>query len=233
MQIDPVQEWQRITAAYREKSPEELLELARDFADLTETAQQALRSEMRSRGMRDPEAPPERPVARQQPPPREKEDRFDNPDSDVFFSSMPKIVDDEDGAQEDAASPDYSWFTYLCECETRQQALELCEVLQRANINNRYRTHGLPYPQVYVAADQLEQARLIADKPIPQDIIDELKIEVPEYEVPKCPKCGTEDPLLESVEPTNHWRCENCDNEWDDPAAPTDTDAAKTANGSS
>lgn len=230
MQIDPVQEWQRLTAAYREKSPEELRELARDLADLTDTAQQALRSEMRSRGMGDPEAPPEKTIARQQSPPREKEDRFDNPDSDVFFYSMPKIVDDDDDIQEDAASRDYSWFTYLCECETRQQALELCEVLQRANIDNRYRTHGLSYPQVYVAADQLEEARLIAEKPIPQDIVDDLKVEVPEYEVPKCPKCGTEDPLLESVEPTNHWHCENCDAEWDDPPASTGGVAEKIAN---
>jgi hypothetical protein len=39
MQIDPVQEWQRLTAEYREKYDGELLELARDYADLTEPAQ--------------------------------------------------------------------------------------------------------------------------------------------------------------------------------------------------
>jgi hypothetical protein len=57
MQIDPVLEWQRLTAEYRQKGEEELLELARDFADLTETAQQALRQEMRSRGLGDPQSP--------------------------------------------------------------------------------------------------------------------------------------------------------------------------------
>jgi hypothetical protein len=37
---------------------------------------------------------------------------------------------------------------------------------------------------------------------------------------PVCPKCGTPDPLLESVEPTNQWRCEACNNLWSDsPAA--------------
>ncbi|MGH9562768.1 MAG: hypothetical protein ACRD3S_15055, partial [Terracidiphilus sp.] len=64
-------------------------------------------------------------------------------------------------------------------------------------------------------------------------IIDDLKVEVPEYEVPNCPKCGTEDPLLESVEPTNHWRCENCDAEWDDPAAAAGADTEKIADPSS
>jgi hypothetical protein len=31
-----------------------------------------------------------------------------------------------------------------------------------------------------------------------------------------CPQCGTPDPLLESVEPTNQWRCEVCNHTWQD-----------------
>ena len=53
MQADPIAEWQRLTEHYREMSDEELGELACDFDDLTETAQQVLRSEMRSRGLGD------------------------------------------------------------------------------------------------------------------------------------------------------------------------------------
>jgi hypothetical protein len=33
-----------------------------------------------------------------------------------------------------------------------------------------------------------------------------------------CPKCGAVDPILESVEPTNHWHCEACDKRWQDAA---------------
>jgi hypothetical protein len=33
---------------------------------------------------------------------------------------------------------------------------------------------------------------------------------------PTCPNCGAPDPLLESVEPTNQWRCEACDHLWSD-----------------
>ncbi len=39
---------------------------------------------------------------------------------------------------------------------------------------------------------------------------------------PACPKCGTPDPLLESVEPTNQWRCEACDHIWSDPVLADD-----------
>ena len=34
---------------------------------------------------------------------------------------------------------------------------------------------------------------------------------------PACPQCGAPDPLLESVDPTNQWRCESCGNVWSDP----------------
>lgn len=210
MQIDPVQEWQRLTAAYREKSPEELRELARDLADLTETAQQALRSEMHSRGMGDP---------------ARSED----------FSRDIQNEEKSDDVQ------DFTWKTPLCECES-QQARQLVRALKQAGIETwtggpgvyaRDKDWGPEMTRITVAADQLEQARQIMEKPIPQDIIDDLNAEVPEYEVPKCPKCGTEDPLLESVEPTNHWHCENCDTEWDDPLAPTGGVSEKIADSTS
>jgi ribosomal protein L37AE/L43A len=86
------------------------------------------------------------------------------------------------------------------------------------------------YPRVLVAADQLDQARAIAAQPIPQDIVDDSKTGAPEYEVPKCPKCGAEDPILESVEQANHWRCEQCEVEWTEPAEVTDGQAGKSEN---
>ena len=57
MQANPLEEWQRLSELYREKNEEELRELANDFTDLTETAQQVLRDEMRKRSMGDPGAP--------------------------------------------------------------------------------------------------------------------------------------------------------------------------------
>jgi hypothetical protein len=54
MQTDPALEWRRLAEHYREIGDDELRELAADFSDLTETAQQVLAQEMRSRGLADP-----------------------------------------------------------------------------------------------------------------------------------------------------------------------------------
>ena len=228
MQMDPVQEWQRLTAAYREKSPEELLELARDFADLTEAAQQALRSEMRSRGLGDPERPQSAPQSQlfskepnPVPPPRNAaSDPVDNIAFGAFGGRMPQLVPDTPDSHEADGPHDYTWKTPLCECETTEQAQQLIEALQQAGIDGwvehpgGYRSSALEYPRVLVAADQLDQARVIAAQPIPQQIADELKEEIPEFVEPKCPKCGSDDVVLEGVDPENTWRCEQCDAEW-------------------
>src|SRR5580693_2293672 len=53
MQADPILEMQRLAAHYRELSDDELRDLSADFANLTENAQQALRTEMQSRRLSD------------------------------------------------------------------------------------------------------------------------------------------------------------------------------------
>jgi len=95
-------------------------------------------------------------------------------------------------------------------------------MLQRAGIDTWIQAtggSGLSGPRILVAADQLDQAQLIAAQPVPQDILDEEKeLETaPAYELPVCPQCGAPDPTLESVEPTNTWLCESCDHTWSDP----------------
>jgi transposase-like protein len=68
-----------------------------------------------------------------------------------------------------------------------------------------------------VAADQLEQAQAVLASPIPQEVIEESQIKVPEFELPGCPMCGASDPLLESADPVNEWLCESCGAQWSDP----------------
>jgi hypothetical protein len=53
--LDSVKEWNRLTALYRDKNDQELEELGEAFQDLTEIAQQALRDELKARGMSDPD----------------------------------------------------------------------------------------------------------------------------------------------------------------------------------
>ena len=218
-------EWQRLTEHYRQISDEELCELAADLADLTPTAQDALRQELRSRGLGEPKTALQTLVARNK------------------TEAASALQQAEEGvrqpAEEEQAGPSvaYTWKTPLCGCDDQEQAWQISEVLRRAGIESWIERagarHFVPWPdefmegnlQVLVAADQLEQARAIAAQPIPQEIIDLSKADVPEYEPPVCPKCGAGDPVLESAEPTNAWLCEACGAEWADPVEEGETTA--------
>jgi hypothetical protein len=237
MQIDPIEEWQRLTAEYREKYDGELLELAHDYADLTQPAQQALSAEMRSRGLGDPANPSAGAVQRDPKTglsARPATDSIEESAGGVlseqsagvfgFGSTMPRLVPDTpDTDDKDDGPHEYTWKTPLCECETSEQAQQLVEALRKAGIDgwvddagsgSRYSMSSLDYPRVLVAADQLNQARAIAAQPIPREIIEEEKEEVPDFVEPKCPKCGSDDVVLEGVDPENTWRCEQCDAQW-------------------
>ncbi len=244
MQADPIREWQTLTAHYRELSDNELSELTADFNDLTETAQQVLRAEMRSRGLADPQAASPvalaenvplasnapsamnaRPVA---PSALDASASIHDPTVSplIAFGRSPELVPDNPDADSEEDSPvEYTWKTLLCECDTTQEASELSETLKQAGIESwiegpkpsaysAYASLDLINPRVLVAADQLEQARAIAARPIPPEIVEESETEVPEFIPPSCPKCGASDPVLEAVDPANSWKCELCGERW-------------------
>jgi hypothetical protein len=127
----------------------------------------------------------------------------------------------EKEVEEDDQSREFTWKTVLCDFPELEEARLLNMTLRRAGIESWVDGpgNGLSYSQVAVAADQLEQAREIAARPIPQEIIDEYNKWGEEYEPPVCPKCGAADPVLESVDPVNSWLCESCGEQWRDPAA--------------
>jgi len=208
-------------------SEDELDELAVDFGDLTETAKQALRSEMRSRGLDDPAAP----TISVKPP--------------IPLSNGSASVAPESEAEDNDASRDYTWKTVLCECSDYKEAWRIHAALARAGIESWIERQGSKYPtpwvgefmtgelQILVAADQLNQARAIAARPIPQDIVDESNTEVPEFVEPKCPMCGSDDVVLEGVDTENRWRCELCDAEWTDAATDAGPQGGTTADSAS
>ena len=210
MQIDPVQEWQRLTALYRDMGDVELRELAMQYGDLTEAAQQVLRDELKKRGLPDPLAP-RKPAFGSTP-------RTEKPNPDEWTPPEQQTEDEETDGD---ASADFTWKTRLCHCETTQQAWQLTLALRRAGIDAWAESPdgrgSVVLPRVMVAADQLDKARGIAAQPIPQDILDDSKTEVPEYEPSACPKCGEPDPVLEGSDPVNTWLCEACGAQWSDP----------------
>jgi ribosomal protein L37AE/L43A len=214
MQANPAEDWRMLAEHYREMSEGELEELAADIADLTETAQQVLRSELRNRGLGEPRAAgeaPNRPDRAALP----RHDWPEDPDAGEFPSAR------AGGNAESDLPREFTWKTTLCECEDRAEAWQICEVLRREGIESWIEPpgSGIVYPRVLVAADELDEAREIAARPIPQEIVELSHMEVPEFEAPKCPKCGAEDPVLEAVEPANAWLCEVCGKQWTEPAA--------------
>jgi hypothetical protein len=223
MHDNPAQDWQWLTENYRTMLDGELEELADDFGNLTETAQQVLRSELRNRGLPEPGAAGVTPTRPDASAGLRWASSVD-PDAGV---SQSKEVDRD----EDSSPREYTWKTQLCECETTEQANQIREMLRRAGIDSWVERPGTRWsvfsPRIVVAADQLQQAIEIARQPIPRDIVEQSTAEVPEFIAPRCPKCGVEDPVLESAEPTNSWLCEACGKQWTEPAIDADGEPEK------
>ncbi|MGB7137007.1 MAG: hypothetical protein WBD46_17095 [Acidobacteriaceae bacterium] len=219
MQSDPAGEWQRLTRLYGDKSDEELDDLADEFGNLTEVAQQVLRDERKKRGLSAAQAANPNPQPDRRP---------------VFGGWTPAMAEQNgergeshaEGGDEGSDLPrEYTWKTLLCTCDTHEEAWQLTEVLRRAGIEGWIEAPAqgsldVTGPRVMVAADQLEEARALAAQPIPQDIVDQSRVRVEDFVPPACPQCGAADPVLESVEPANQWNCENCGTRWKETATP-------------
>jgi ribosomal protein L37AE/L43A len=209
MQADPITEWQRLTELYREMNDGELEALDANKADLTEVAQQVLSDEVKKRGLNEP---------------RGAEEGTIQPGS---FAAPIDGVDSPtaDGSTEESEPPvEYTWKTMLCECEDQEEAWQIREVLRGAGIESwidrpgYYVAPGIGNLQIMVAADQIEKAHEITSRPIPQEIVEQSKMDIPDYEPPVCPSCGAADPVLEGADPVNSWRCESCGKQWTDAA---------------
>jgi len=215
MQIDPGIEWQRLTRVYGEKSDEELLELGEDFGNLTEIAQQVLRDEMKKRSL----AVPQESAAQ---PPQNRPPAFPRWTRAVSEPPAPTGEDEDQSDEQGEDRPrEYTWKTLLRTCDTGEEAWQICEMLKRSNIDcwivaPAQGSLDVTGPRVVVAADQLDEARAIAARPIPQEIIEQSKSPIEDFEPPACPECGAPDPLLEDIDPCNRWRCEACGAEWSD-----------------
>jgi hypothetical protein len=226
MQDDPIRYLKDLAHTYRQMSDRELLDLAGKPEDLTEAAQQALSEEMKLRrlGSRKPW-----PEAEEAPPvPMENFHRA-GVSRDASIGSEPE---DPNLGGEDEAATEYTWKTLLCDCVSNDQAGQLREALRRRGIESwagevSATSRRVIGPRVFVAADQLEEARAVAERPIPRDIVEDWNTPAPEFELPKCPRCGKNDSvMLVGTDPANTWYCEDCDAEWAEPQ-PADDDTER------
>jgi ribosomal protein S27E len=209
MQNNPAEEWRQLTETYRSMFDGELENLARNIDDLTETAREVLRGEMESRRLTLPGEMPK------QGPPHV---------AGKVVAEAHAGEPGEDG-ESDESPLEFTWKTLLCECDSSGQAWEIHKALGKAGIDSWVEQPGRDRVSticVVVAADQIDQAREIAARPIPQEMIDEYDQPTPEFVAPRCPQCGDDDPVLESAEPTNSWLCESCGHQWTEPEAGLD-----------
>jgi hypothetical protein len=223
-----MEEWRRLAALYSEMGDIEIRELAAQINDLTETAQQILHEELKKRAI------------------SEKSLNSYSTTRKAVEGSPEVHWDSEegnDGAEYVAEfrSVEYTWKTGLCRCDSIDEAAQRAEMLRRAGIDSWIQRPGARFVvpwlelgvgdiQINVPADQLEQAHAVIAQPVSQDIIDELKEHesAPAYEIPACPRCKAEDPILESVEPSNNWLCESCGYTWSDPVPDPTTPSLST-----
>ncbi|MGA3009583.1 MAG: DUF2007 domain-containing protein [Terracidiphilus sp.] len=211
MHEDTIADWQRLTQLYGEMGDVELEELNATIGDLTEVAQQVLRDEIKKRGLDEP-----RVTRGASEPPRYLAPLHEGPEDDSQT--------EEDNPEGGDLPHEYTWKTQLCECEDREEAWQIREVLRQAGIESWVEGpgsrfwDGMSIPRILVAADQFERAREIASQPIPQAIVEQSKMQVPDFEPPVCPSCGADDPILEGADPVNSWRCERCGQQWTDTA---------------
>ena len=197
---NPLEQWQRLAAHYRELCDEELLALADAPEDLTETARQVLAAELQTRGLKRNAAPaakiPE-PIVHQQLAQKAEDpcwrSAFGAARDNASFSmdpmsfiqeqmpgEMPLVEEQNEASDSEEASGqpcEMTWKTTLCDCETAEQALLLAEALRQKGVDawaEGPRTSmrwELSFNRVQVAADQLEEARRIAAQPIPAEVV--------------------------------------------------------------
>jgi hypothetical protein len=69
-------------------------------------------------------------------------------------------------------------------------------------------------PRVVVTPKDAERAAAILSEPSTDKLIAETEEAPEEFALPPCPACGSEETLLESVDPVNQWMCDDCGHTW-------------------
>jgi hypothetical protein len=190
--IGDAAQYQELRMLYASYGDEELIELSLGMGDLTEMAQEVLRSEIGRRGLKV-SAAPERAESTVM-----SED--DLADLRAFAALAPAecVFEYKDGRGASAAS-----------LALRDAGIE-CVVLQ--DDGSRMGVRG---PRVVVAPEDAEDAAAVLSQPLAERFRTEVEEATPaEFAVPACPKCGSRETLLEAVEPANQWQCDDCGHDW-------------------
>jgi len=187
-------QYQELAKLYGTYGDEELLVLARGMADLTETAQEVLKSEIARRGLTASVGE----TARPEEPSRLSEDELTNLRAYAALAPPECVFEFK---EEHGASAAY-------------RALEE-EGIDSVLLAGDGPGEGQRGPRVVVAPGDAQRAEALLSHPLAARFRSETAEETPaEFDLPVCPACGGGETLLETVDPVNHWSCEGCGHSW-------------------
>jgi hypothetical protein len=189
--IGDAAQYQELLTLYGSYGDDELIRLERGIGDLTEMAQEVLKSELARRGVKlaSGRKPVEAHVLTDE----------DLQDMRAYAELAPAecIFDFED---ERAASAAYYALTG-----------EGIEAIVVSPSGAKSDDRG---PRVVVTPKDAERAAAILSQPSPDELKAETEETPEEFALPRCPVCSGEETLLESVDPVNQWRCDHCGHTW-------------------
>ncbi len=189
--IGDAAQYQELLTLYGSYTDDELIGLGRGMADLTEMAQDVLGDELKRRGLS---------VASAREPVQVRvltDDDLQDMRSYAELAPAECIFDFED---ERAASAAY----YAL-------AGEGIEAIVVSPSGTKFDNRG---PRVVVTPKDAERAATILSQPSADELKAEAEETPEEFALPRCPACGGEETLLESVDPVNQWRCDDCGHTW-------------------
>lgn len=183
-------QYQELAALYRSYGDEELVALGRGMADLTEMAQEALTSELTRRRLK----------------------------IDSAGETVTRVISDEELADMRSYA-ELAPAECIFDFESERTAAAAYYALAREGVeaivvspsNSKPDNRG---PRVVVKPNDAERAATILSEPSTDKLIAEPDETPTDFDVPRCPSCGGEETLLESVDPVNKWRCDGCGHTW-------------------
>jgi hypothetical protein len=188
--IGDAEQYQELVALYGSYGDDELVELGRGMADLTQMAQEALKGELTRRGLKI--------VPAGEPVDARVLSEDDLADMRAYAESAPAecIFDFENDRAVTAA-----YYALTAE------GIEAIVVSGGARPDRRG-------PRVVVTPKDAARAAAILSQPSAEELKTEAEEAFAGFDLPKCPACGGAETLLELVDPVNQWRCDHCGHTW-------------------
>jgi hypothetical protein len=195
---DSADEYQQLAKRYSGMYDDELLKLASEYDDLTDTAQLVLRDELLRRKLEAPKPSAE-------------------PAEEDHTGGEPIALDLD-------VSPDGN--VLIGNFQSTEQATIAYWALEIAGIPSKLimpPSGPSSIPRLQVAPEDAGRAQQILAQPASDEVMDQYESakQTGDFETPDCPVCGTPDPLLESADPVNEWFCESCGHQWKDAQSAT------------